>query len=166
MAEGKKDTFSVRLATWPQDSDPLRKVRTEVFIIEQHVAPEEEWEEEVDECCVHVLARDDLHRPIGTGRLLPNGKIGRMAVVKPWRGRGVGTAILELLMNEARTRGDVEVKVMAQTHAIPFYEKFGFVAYGQEFLDANIPHYSMRANLYPYPVGEKEKKKVGHVVAM
>ncbi|GBG84821.1 hypothetical protein CBR_g39197 [Chara braunii] len=158
------DTFSVRLATWPQESDPLRRVRTEVFVVEQNVAPDEEWDG-VDERCVHVLACDGLDRPIGTGRLLPDGKIGRMAVVKSWRGRGVGSGILQLLMNEARTRGHKEVEVAAQTQAIPFYEKFGFIAYGEEFLDANMPHCWMSADLDPDRVVETEKKKKAHVAS-
>lgn len=150
MTEGK---FMLRLARWPKDINPLREVRTEVFIEEQNVPPEEEWDG-LDDQCLHVLAMDEDEQPIGTGRLLPDGKIGRMAVVKEWRGKGVGAAILELLMNEARDRGHAQVKLAAQTHAIPFYEKFGFEAYGDEFPDAGIPHYWMKADLEPAPKAE------------
>ncbi|MBW3567318.1 MAG: GNAT family N-acetyltransferase [Proteobacteria bacterium] len=137
--------FSLRLARWPKDINPLREVRTEVFIEEQNVPPEEEWDG-LDDQCLHVLAVDTDENPIGTGRLLSDGKIGRMAVVKEWRGKGVGAAILELLMNEARERGHASVKLAAQVHAMPFYERFGFRAYGDEFMDAGIPHYWMKVD--------------------
>lgn len=140
--------FMLRLARWPKDINPLREVRTTVFIEEQNVPPDEEWDG-LDDECLHVLALDEDEQPIGTGRLLPDGKIGRMAVVKEWRGKGVGEAILKLLMNEARDRGHTQVKLAAQTHAIPFYQKFGFEAYGDEFPDAGIPHYWMKAELAP-----------------
>ncbi|MFN3629816.1 MAG: GNAT family N-acetyltransferase, partial [Casimicrobiaceae bacterium] len=83
----------------------------------------------------------------GCGRLLPDGHIGRMAVLKPWRGRGVGAAILRHLIERARQRGDREVVLSAQTHAIGFYERFGFMAEGPEYLDCNIPHRDMRLSL-------------------
>ena len=140
--------FSLRLARWPKDINPLREVRTEVFIEEQDVPPNEEWDG-LDDQCLHVLAVDANENPIGTGRLLPDGKIGRMAVLKEWRGKGVGAAILGLLMNEARERGHAAARLAAQVHAIPFYERFGFSTYGEEFMDAGIPHYWMKADLAP-----------------
>jgi predicted GNAT family N-acyltransferase len=76
--------------------------------------------------------------------LLPDGHIGRMAVRKPWRGQGVGALVMEHLMERARQRGDREVVLSAQTHAVGFYEKFGFVAEGDEYLDCDIPHRDMR----------------------
>ncbi len=140
--------YTVQLARWPQDMNAIREVRTEVFIDEQHVAPEEEWDG-IDDQCLHVLVLDASGKPVATGRLLPDGKIGRMAVRKPWRGKGVGGEILELLVDEARSRGHEYVKLAAQTHAIPFYEKFGFRRYGDEFMDAGIPHYWMKCELAP-----------------
>ncbi|HEX7047172.1 MAG TPA: GNAT family N-acetyltransferase [Gammaproteobacteria bacterium] len=140
------EEFHLRLAHWPKDINPIREVRTEVFIEEQNVSQEEEWDG-LDDQCLHVLALDDNDDPIGTGRLLPEGKIGRMAVLAHWRGKGVGAAILEMIMQEAEARGFTEVKLAAQVHAVPFYEKFGFTAYGDEFMDAGIPHYWMKAPL-------------------
>lgn len=142
------DDFHLRLAEWPKDINPIRAVRTDVFIEEQHVSQDEEWDG-LDDQCLHVLALDGNDDPIGTARLLPEGKIGRMAVLKPWRGKGVGAAMLELLMQEAEARGFTEVGLAAQVHAVPFYEKFGFVAYGEQFMDAGIPHYRMKAALSP-----------------
>jgi predicted GNAT family N-acyltransferase len=81
---------------------------------------------------------------LGTGRLLPDGHIGRMAVLRQARGAGVGSALLRALMQAARARGDREVMLSAQTHALPFYERFGFVAEGEAYDDAGIPHRVMR----------------------
>lgn len=144
--------YSLRIARWPQDINPLREVRTRVFIEEQNVPPDEEWDG-YDDQCVHVLAWSG-DESIGTARLLPEGKIGRMAVLKEWRGKGVGAAMLGFLVEEARERGHREVKLAAQTHAIPFYEKHGFTAYGDEFMDAGIPHYWMKAELEPAVASE------------
>lgn len=120
----------------------LRAVRETVFIGEQRVPIEEEWDEH-DAECVHVLATDEQGTPIGTGRLLPDGHIGRMAVLAHYRGRGVGAAILERLLLEAQHRGHKHLVLNAQTHAIEFYARFGFVAEGDEFQEAGIPHRRM-----------------------
>jgi len=138
--------FSVTPATWPREAAALRAVRTAVFIHEQGVPPDMEWDD-LDEHCVHVLARDADGRAIGTGRLLPDCKIGRMAVLRSARGQGVGAAILRALLAMARERGDTEIELSAQTHALGFYEKFGFVACGDEYQDVGIPHRSMRLRL-------------------
>lgn len=136
----------IRLASWPGDMDPLRQVRTVVFIDEQHVSEEEEWDG-MDDQCTHVIAELADGTPIGTGRLLPDGKIGRMAVLKEYRGRDIGGRLLERLMQVAQEQGHREVKLASQTHAIPFYERHGFTAYGDEFPDAGIPHRWMKAAL-------------------
>jgi predicted GNAT family N-acyltransferase len=138
--------FSVTRANWPGDAAALREVRTAVFIDEQGVPPDMEWDA-LDETSMHVLARDANGRAIGTGRLLPDRKIGRMAVVQSARGQGVGAAIMRALLAMARERGDAEVELSAQTHALGFYAKFGFVAFGEEYLDVGIPHRSMRLRL-------------------
>jgi predicted GNAT family N-acyltransferase len=93
---------------------------------------------------LHALARDAAGRALGTGRLLPDGHIGRMAVLPQARGQGVGAALLRALMQAARDRGEREVALSAQTHAIAFYERFGFVVEGEEYDDAGIPHRMMR----------------------
>ncbi len=138
--------FSVTRAAWPQDEAALRAVRTAVFIDEQRVPPALEWDG-LDERCVHVLACSSDGTPIGTGRLLPDRKIGRMAVSQAVRGHGVGAAIMRELLAMARERGDTEVELSAQTHALGFYEKFGFVICSDEYPDVGIPHRSMRLRL-------------------
>ena len=138
--------FSVIRAEWPRDEAALRAVRSAVFIDEQRVPPELEWDGR-DSACVHVLARDAAGAAIGTGRLLPEGKIGRMAVVRATRGNGVGAAILRALLAEARERGFAEIELSAQTHALGFYERFGFVVASEEYPDAGIPHRTMRLRI-------------------
>src|SRR5438552_11589710 len=116
--------FRVRFADWAHDRDALLRVRYEVFVAEQSV-PENMEVDVFDPQSRHALAEDEAGNAIGTGRLLPDGHIGRMAVRREWRGGGVGSAILEWLIGLARERGYREVVLSAQTHAIPFYERFG-----------------------------------------
>jgi len=139
-------TFSVRLADWARDEANLKSVRYEVFCVEQSVPEALEWDG-IDAQCVHALAEDGQGRAIGCGRLLPDGHIGRMAVRAPWRGEGVGSALLECLMALATQRGDAKVMLNAQTHAMPFYARYGFVPVGEPFDEADIPHQAMEAVL-------------------
>jgi predicted GNAT family N-acyltransferase len=142
------DSFRVEPADWTTDHEALRAVRDPVFVDEQKVPVEDEIDA-FDPLSRHVLARDAENRPIGTGRLSPEHVIGRMAVLREWRGRGVGAALLGALLDQARTQGYPAVELHAQTHAIPFYAKFGFVAYGEEFDECGIPHRRMRVELAP-----------------
>ena len=135
-------SFAVRIATWQDDALALRGIRETVFILEQHVPIELEWDG-LDAGCLHVLAADSAGNPIGTARLLPDGHIGRMAVLKEWRGRGVGSALLRLLLKEVKKRQLRLVILNAQTSAAGFYAKFGFQTVGEEFMDAGIPHVKM-----------------------
>lgn len=135
--------FRVEPADYCVDFADLRAVREPVFVVEQQVPIEEEWDE-LDPQCRHVIARDAQNRPIGTGRLTPERKIGRMAVLREWRGRGVGDALLEALLDLAREQGWPEVTLHAQTHALLFYARHGFEAFGDEFMEADIPHRAMR----------------------
>ena len=97
--------------------------------------------------CLHAIAYDDAGKAIGTGRLLPDGHIGRMAVVKEWRRRGIGAMILNALIDEARKRGHKEVVLSAQLQAAEFYREHGFVAEGKVYQDAGILHQDMRKAL-------------------
>lgn len=117
-------------------------VRRTVFIKEQQVPEALEWDG-LDAGAFHLVARDDAGRPVGSARMLPDGHIGRMAVLKPWRGRKVGTALLRRMLEEAARRAFPRVYLDAQVHAIGFYEGLGFVAEGEEFMDAGIPHRRM-----------------------
>jgi len=135
-------SFTVHLANWQVHGPALRAIRETVFIHEQHVPVELEWDE-FDANCLHMLALDSAGYPIGTARLLPDGHIGRMAVLKDWRGRSVGSALLLRLLAEARKRHLQQVIVNAQTYAAVFYARFGFQTAGEEFIDAGIPHVRM-----------------------
>jgi predicted GNAT family N-acyltransferase len=134
--------FALTLVSWNTASDALSRVRRAVFIVEQGVPESLEWDD-ADAVSVHALASAPDGEPVATGRLLPDGHIGRMAVLKAWRGRGVGAAILALLVKQARGRGDREIALAAQVHAIGFYEREGFVAEGPVFDDAGLPHRRM-----------------------
>lgn len=137
--------ISVRPADWHVDRSILRAIREEVFVREQFVPADMEWDE-YDEQSHHVLAMTgDV--PVGTGRLLPDGHIGRMAVLKPWRGHGAGGALLTSLMNVARELGMRRVVLNAQIQAMPFYLRHGFQAEGEKFMDAGIPHRRMWRDL-------------------
>lgn len=136
-------SFRIETAHWPDDREALRAVRETVFVDEQGVPLALEWDD-ADATAIHLLARADNGEPIGTGRLLPDGHIGRMAVLKPWRGRGVGRALLRRLIDSARARGLTVLVLNAQCAAVQFYEPFGFRAEGGIFDDAGIPHQRMR----------------------
>ena len=132
----------VKLVDWV-DAEPLiRPVRETVFIHEQAVPEELEWDG-LDPQCAHVLAWNDQADAIGTARMQANGTIGRMAVLKDWRGRGAGRALLEALLDCAVRQGLTRVTLSAQTHAIGFYERAGFHVVGELFIDAGIPHRKM-----------------------
>jgi len=138
--------FTVRRVEWRDACSELRAVRGRVFIDEQKVPVELEWDD-VDQVSAHVLAQSSEGESIGTGRLLPDGHIGRMAVVQGWRGRGVGSKLLQELMRMAHEAGFTEVRLNAQTHALPFYASHGFRVEGPIFLDAGIEHRYMRCAL-------------------
>ncbi|MGH8127541.1 MAG: GNAT family N-acetyltransferase [Gammaproteobacteria bacterium] len=150
--------FSVRLADWDNDATALRAVRTQVFVEEQKVPLDMEWDG-LDELCIHALALAD-GEAIGTGRLTPDGHIGRMAVLAGWRGAGVGAELLLKLMEAAKLRGDTHCELNAQVSAIGFYERFGFHAEGETFLEAGIVHRRMRLD-YGAP-GHTTELLTGH----
>lgn len=139
-------TYSIRLAEWRIDERALKSVRYDVFCVEQSVPEALEWDG-IDAQCAHVLAEDAAKRAIGCGRLLPDGHIGRVAVRAHWRGKGVGAAMLERLVALARERGHAKAMLNAQTHAMPFYARFGFAPVGEPFDEAGIPHQAMQATL-------------------
>ena len=131
---------------WDKAQPVAAPLRFAIFVGEQNVPPGIELDE-MDEKSLHALAFDAAGRPIGTGRLLPDGRIGRMAVVKEWRRRGVGADLLDALVEEARRRGFREVKLSAQLQAAEFYRAHGFVAEGKVYEEAGILHQAMRKAL-------------------
>ncbi|MBI5135725.1 MAG: GNAT family N-acetyltransferase [Nitrospirae bacterium] len=128
--------------TWAARRGELAAIRRAVFVDEQHVPENLEWDG-LDEAARHVLALAPGGAPIGCGRLLADGHIGRMAVLAAHRGRGVGTALLNALLGLARADGHRTVFLDAQVHAIGFYRRLGFIPDGPEFMDAGIPHRHM-----------------------
>ncbi|MDO8333032.1 MAG: GNAT family N-acetyltransferase [Pseudomonas sp.] len=131
----------IRLADWKKDQIALRRIREAVFIAEQAVPAELEWDAD-DASAVHFLAFEGEY-PMGTARLLPDGHIGRVAVLKDWRGLKVGDKLLRAVIEEAEKRGLKQQMLSAQVHASSFYERFGFSVVSGEFLDAGIPHVDM-----------------------
>lgn len=138
--------FRVEAIDYATGLQELRVVREVVFVQEQQVPLEEEWDA-LDPVCHHVIARDGGGQPVGTGRLTPERKIGRMAVLQAWRGRGVGDALLVALMGQARAQGWAQVSLNAQVSAESFYARHGFVPHGPRFMEAGIEHQAMRRAL-------------------
>lgn len=138
--------FTVRTADWARDEAALKSIRRDVFVVEQRVPEALEWDG-IDPACVHAIAQDHEGNAIGCGRLLPDGHVGRMAVRAPWRGRGVGSALLVHLVALAAARGDAKVMLNAQTQALPFYARHGFAVVGEPFDEADIPHVAMERSL-------------------
>ena len=138
-------TYSFFTTNWEENKKQLSEVRKKVFIEEQNVPEELEWDE-FDKQCIHVLVTDN-NKAIACGRLKPDGHIGRMAVLEPYRKKHIGTEILKRLIKKASEKKLEKVFLHAQTTAISFYEKQGFEICSDEFMDANIPHRSMQKNL-------------------
>jgi len=140
--------FSVSLVNWHDGEPLLRSVREAVFIREQGIPPELEWDG-LDEDCRHALVLSSNGEAIGCGRMQADGHIGRIAVLPKWRKQKVGTAIMEALLDYARAHDYPQVDVDAQTYAVPFYRSFEFVDEGDVFPDAGLPHIRMRLKLFP-----------------
>jgi predicted GNAT family N-acyltransferase len=137
--------LKIELLDWPAAQKQAKRIRFAVFVEEQGVPPDLEMDEN-DAQSLHALAYAD-GVAIGTGRLLPDGHIGRMAVVRDWRGRGAGKAMLRSLIDAARRRGQREVALSAQVHAVEFYSAEGFEPEGAVYEEAGIPHQAMRLKL-------------------
>ncbi len=132
--------------SWMDMEPHLRDIRTRVFIEEQNVPEELEWEDN-DIDCVHLLVKKD-NKYIATARLLPNGQIGRMAVLRPYRKLGVGSMMLQKLLAIAAEKMQLHnVFLNAQINAMDFYSKFDFQEQGEIFDDAGIPHIRMKKSL-------------------
>jgi predicted GNAT family N-acyltransferase len=145
MKNKAKTELRIELLPWEEARAHAVPIRFAVFVDEQGVPPEIELDE-MDEKSLHAVAFDE-GKAVATGRLLPDGHIGRMAVLKDRRGRGIGGQILDRLVDRARSRGEREVILSAQVHATAFYRRHGFVEEGAEYLDAGIPHRQMRRSL-------------------
>lgn len=135
-------TFRIQQVEWFAQQQALSQVRLEVFVAEQNVPVGEEIDGR-DADCVHFLATDEQQNPIACARILPSGQIGRMAVLKQWRGSGLGAKILQAAIDYSLNQGMRTLHLHAQVYAIGFYQRAGFVAEGPEFMDAGIAHRNM-----------------------
>ena len=139
-------SITVVVCPWSEAQARASAIRFTVFVEEQRV-PQELELDEWDAQCWHALALQPDGTAVATGRLLPDGHIGRMAVLATARGTGVGFKVLEALMAKAQALGYSELALNAQTHAAPFYARAGFEQVGEEFEEAGIPHVEMRKTL-------------------
>jgi len=147
MSVAGLESLEIREACWPKDEPLLRRIRTEVFVREQEVPEDLEWDG-LDASSRHLLALVD-REPVGTGRLAQSGKIGRMAVLSTHRGRGIGDRLLAELVQLAVASGHQRTYLHAQVHATGFYARQGFRAEGDEFMEAGIAHRQMYLDLAP-----------------
>ena len=136
--------LQVRIADWHKDNADLRRIRESVFIQEQGVTPEQEWDSD-DATATHFIAYEGDFA-IGTARLLADGCIGRVSVLKDWRGLNVGEHLMRAVIKEAERLGLKQQILTAQVQAAGFYERLGFTAVSDEFLEAGIPHIDMLRN--------------------
>jgi predicted GNAT family N-acyltransferase len=142
------NNWIVRQVTWGTHLAQLHAIRLRVFVEEQKVPESMEWDRH-DPNATHVLAYEPDGIAVGTGRLLADGRLGRMAVLLPWRRRGVGSAVLRALLDLARKQQSPVVRLHAQRHAVAFYAKHGFTVTSEEFMEAGIPHRAMELKLLP-----------------
>ncbi|BDI31032.1 acetyltransferase [Capsulimonas corticalis] len=145
----------IALAETEEDRVACFAIRREVFVVEQNVPAELEWDEH-DAEALHILARDaHSHAPLGTARLVHYKpgivKIGRVCVLAAARGRGVGASIMEFAWGESLRRGYTEAQLSAQVAVLDFYERLGYESFGEEFMDAGILHRMMRKSPIPPP---------------
>ncbi len=134
--------IAIHPATWADDRAALMAVRRAVFIEEQGVSEDEEWDEH-DACCEHLLATTTKRDAVGTARLHPSGRVGRVAVLKSFRGLGIGHALMLEIILLASTRGLPQLVLHAQLQALEFYRRLDFEVCGEEFLEAGIAHVEM-----------------------
>ncbi len=140
------DEIQVKCGSWADLGQFASAIRQQVFVIEQKIPAELEWDER-DALCLHAVAFNAAGEALGTGRLLPDSHIGRMAVLASARGLGVGAALLQALLAAARARGDNSLRLHAQRDAAGFYEKAGFIVEGGSYLEAGIEHVTMQQDL-------------------
>jgi predicted GNAT family N-acyltransferase len=142
MTDHQTPAYRIHLARWPDDQAAIRSVRHRVFVVEQGVPESLEWDGRDGEA-LQLLALDEAGEAVGTARLLPEGRIGRMAVLPGHRGRGIGGRLLQTLLEEARRRGLDRLELHAQRQVVNFYRRYGFLPIGEEYLEAGIPHRRM-----------------------
>ncbi len=137
--------FKIVSGSWAALQQEIKPIRDAVFIQEQQIAPEDEWDAE--DAVSLQFAVHDQHRPIATARLLQNNSIGRVAVLKSHRGLGIGKLLMQAIIQQAKSEQREFLKLSSQVHAIQFYASLGFQVQGEEYLDCGIPHIEMYLKL-------------------
>jgi len=133
---------NIKIVDFEKSLPEIKEIRTKVFIEEQNVPAELEWDE-FDSNSVHIIAYFD-NKAVGTARLLRDGHIGRMAVLIDFRNQGIGKNMLKFMVDLAHKKSMANIKLSAQEHATGFYEKQGFSISSDVYMDAGIPHYDMK----------------------
>ena len=137
--------YKIITGGWEQLQKDAKLIREQVFIQEQGIAPEDEWDD-LDATVLHFIVYD-REQPIATARLLPQHSVGRVAVLMPYRKQGIGKILMEHIIEYARQQNLPYLKLSAQTYVTAFYEALGFVGQGEEYLDCAIPHIDMTLEL-------------------
>lgn len=137
--------FRVENGNWDQLYQDAKFIREQVFIIEQNISEQDEWDDQ-DLISQHFVVYDN-DQPIATARLLKNNSVGRVAVLKPYRGQGIGHLIMLEIITYARQQSRQVLQLSSQVHAISFYEKLGFKMHGNQYDECGIPHIEMMINL-------------------
>ena len=132
----------IKIADFDKNFTEIENIRNTVFIEEQNVPKELEWDEQ-DHESIHILAYYN-NEAVATARLLKDGHIGRMAVLKAYRNRHIGKKMLEFMIDIANNKSINTIELSAQEHAVEFYKKYGFSVVSDVYMDAGIPHYDMR----------------------
>ncbi len=138
--------LQVRLGDWATLGTDAASIRTAVFVDEQGIPAELEWDAR-DADCVHAVAYNRVGGAVACARLLPDGHVGRVAVLRGVRGSGAGAAVMRALLDAARQRGHAAVELAAQCTVLGFYLRLGFVPFGAVFDEAGIAHQAMRLRL-------------------
>ncbi|GAA5587676.1 acetyltransferase SACOL1063 [Acinetobacter calcoaceticus] len=137
--------YKIIAGGWEQLEKDAKLIREQVFIQEQGIAPEDEWDD-LDATVLHFIVYD-REQPIATARFLPQHSVGRVAVLMPYRKQGIGKILMEHIIEYARQQNLPYIKLSAQTYVTAFYEALGFVVQGEEYLDCGIPHIDMTLEL-------------------
>jgi len=138
--------YQIKQVSWQETEQALIAIRMSVFVDEQNVPIDLEIDG-LDSQCVHVMAHGPANRPLGTARMLEDGHIGRMAVLCEYRNAGIGSALLDTLMDIAKMQKLQRVYLYSQLSAVKFYRHHQFTKYGEEFMDAGITHIAMQRTL-------------------
>ena len=137
----KSQAVTTRIAYWQDDKDDLSAVRRQVFINEQHVPEEMEWDD-YDQVSTHYLSSIG-QSVVAVARLKPDGQLGRMAVLENYRNQGIGSELVHFILQDLNNKRIKKIYLNGQTTAVPFYKKLGFIEDGEDFYEANIPHLKM-----------------------